>query len=297
MILLKIIAAIALLTAAFFLCSEYERRHPVVHSYRVRSAALPESFSGVRIAYLADLHGQNPGKAQERTEALLRESDPDLVLIGGDMITARQDMELDTKPLEGLLNAVPAGVPVYYADGNHETRIVRKRQYYPGWVEELDRVLKEYGVVRVQNGRLEICRGEERITLSSADLPIETYHRKFRVEPLREGFFPETLGEKPEGYEIMLLHSPLYMEEACAYGADLVLSGHFHGGTVRLFGRGVMTPQFQLFNRYCRGLFRFGEGTGIVSGGLGTHTIDIRFMNRPEIVLLTLEKETQDRTL
>ena len=92
---------------------------------------------------------------------------------------------------------------------------------------------------------------------------------------------------------ILMMHSPLYLEEAAAWGADLVLSGHFHGGTIRLPlpGRpGLMTPQFQFFVKECSGLHTSENGRTkmIVSRGIGTHSVDIRFNDLPEISIIEM---------
>ena len=290
LIILTAVFLVLLLLALFFLRSEYERRHPKISFYTVRSDRIPESFSGKKIAFLCDLHGRTPGKAAVRMEALLQKSGADIVLIGGDMLTVHRNVPYDDAPLKRLLHAVPDGAKIYFSDGNHETRMQKNTEIYPGWAERYDRTLKEGGALRLKNERL-VLEGSGGIFLSAADLPEQTYRTKFRKKALLPGYFTELLGKKPEGFEILLLHSPLYMREAWAYGADLVLSGHFHGGTIRLFGTGVMTPQFQFFNPWCRGFYRDKEKAGIVSGGLGTHSVNIRFNNRPEIVMITLEKD------
>lgn len=289
-LILSLISVALAAAAGLLIRSEYERRHPVIHEYHVRSPKIPECASGLRIAYLSDLHGDNPGKAKERMEELVRNCGADLVLVGGDMLTVHQGHSYREEPFRRLLHAVPEGVPVYFADGNHEIRMAENPELYPGWKEAYDRMLKEEGVIRLKNQRIRLDEDKfGGIILSAADLPEDTYTQKFRKKALPENYFERLLGKKPQGFEIMLVHSPLYFREACSDGADLVLSGHFHGGTIRIFGTGLMTPQFQFLNRYCRGIFRFGDSTGISGGGLGTHSVNIRFMNRPEIVVVTLD--------
>ena len=113
-------------------------------------------------------------------------------------------------------------------------------------------------------------------------------------EIIAEGSLKTALGEKdPAHFTVLLLHSPLYLDEAAEWGADLTLAGHFHGGTIRLFGRGLMTPQYQFFYPRCQGMFSFGEKKGIVSAGLGTHSVNVRLFDRPEAVLVTLKQEDE----
>ena len=90
------------------------------------------------------------------------------------------------------------------------------------------------------------------------------------------------------------MHSPLYLREAAAWGADLVLAGHFHGGTIRLpFIGGLMTPQFQFLLPECAGRFQEGSTEMIVSRGLGTHSIRIRLNDLPEISCIDILPEEQ----
>ena len=79
------------------------------------------------------------------------------------------------------------------------------------------------------------------------------------------------------------------MKEYLAWGADLILSGHLHGGMVRIPGiGGVIGPDFVLFPKYSGEMRRVGDQTVIVSNGLGTHTIHIRLFNPAEVVVLSL---------
>lgn len=96
-------------------------------------------------------------------------------------------------------------------------------------------------------------------------------------------------------FQILLAHSPLYFEQYADWGADLTLSGHFHGGTIRLpFVGGVMTPQYQFFHPYCAGEFEKDGKHMIVGRGLGTHSINIRFCNRPQLMVVRLLPKTDE---
>lgn len=96
---------------------------------------------------------------------------------------------------------------------------------------------------------------------------------------------------KKEPFTILLAHSPLYFDSYARWGADLTLAGHFHGGTIRIPGLGgVMTPQYQFFLPWCAGDFERDGKRMIVSRGLGTHSINIRFNNRPQLALIRLKR-------
>ena len=95
-----------------------------------------------------------------------------------------------------------------------------------------------------------------------------------------------------EKFNILLAHSPMFFREYEAWGADLTLSGHFHGGTIRIPGLGgLMTPQYQFFFPWCAGLFEGKRGSKLlVSRGLGTHSINIRLNNKPQVVVVDILK-------
>ena len=103
---------------------------------------------------------------------------------------------------------------------------------------------------------------------------------------------PYTPGRIPGVYGtiwILLAHSPLYFDAYAKWGADLTLSGHFHGGTIRLPGLGgVMTPQYQFFLPWCAGIFEKQGHYMAVSRGLGTHSINIRLNNRPQLLVIRI---------
>ena len=87
-----------------------------------------------------------------------------------------------------------------------------------------------------------------------------------------------------------MAHNPVYMEAYKKWGADLVLCGHLHGGIVRIpWLGGVISPQFRLFPKHSGELTKEGEQNMVVSKGLGTHTIKIRFLNMAEVIVLHIQ--------
>ena len=107
---------------------------------------------------------------------------------------------------------------------------------------------------------------------------------------MEDEYLKETLGEHKEGvYQILLAHNPEYFEEYAAWGADLVLSGHVHGGIMRLpLLGGVISPKLVLFPKYDGGRFYEKDSTMILSRGLGMHTLPIRIFNPAELVVIHL---------
>ena len=84
-----------------------------------------------------------------------------------------------------------------------------------------------------------------------------------------------------------MAHNPSYVKEYVEWGADLILCGHLHGGIVRIPGlTGLITPALEWFPKYSGDLYYEGDKVIVVSKGLGTHTINLRFLNPAEVVVL-----------
>ena len=126
--------------------------------------------------------------------------------------------------------------------------------------------------------------------IHGVEIPYINYH-KFKKTTLSESQLREILGKADQSkYQILMAHNPVYMETYKKWGADLVLCGHLHGGIVRIPGiGGVISPQFRLFPRHSGELTKEGKQTMVVSKGLGTHTIKIRFLNMAEVIVLHIQ--------
>lgn len=282
---------IALLGILLLIRSEWERAHPVTAEYEVSSPLVPGETDGLRILYLADLHGKVFPRENEALLKILRETPYDVVLIGGDMMTSLRSAEKDRKALDSMLSGIPSGIPVFFAPGNHEQRMLKRKEKAQDWEPLFRKVLEDHHVRFLQDETVSFSGNGGEILISALDLPGDSY-KAGPKRTLPEGFAEKKLGQKDrDRFTVLLLHSPLYLEEAAEWGADLTLCGHFHGGTIRIFRRGLMTPQYQFFYPRCQGIFETGVKTGIVSAGLGTHSVNVRLNDRPEAVLVTLKHE------
>ena len=152
------------------------------------------------------------------------------------------------------------------------------------------------GVLFLENGSCRIEAGTVLLEISGVELPSASY-KKLKKLPIRASDIAEYLHKdsvsvtEDSVYRILLAHNPAYMNAYKGWGADLILSGHLHGGVMRLPGiGGVITPQAFLFPKYSGEMTKEGEQTIIVSRGLGTHTINIRLFNQPEVVSICLKR-------
>ena len=245
--------------------------------------------SPVTIAMLADLHNKEYGENNQILLDEVKKHAPDFVCLAGDMLIGHTQI-----PYEAGQKAVmelAKEYEVFYGLGNHEARMRQKVKVYGTRYEDYMKPIKELGVHVLVNENAEIHIGENRFCVHGYDLPPK-YFEKFNRYVFDEKQIEEVLDkceDKEEVYHILLAHNPMYFKQYAAWGADLTLSGHLHGGIIRLpIIGGVITPQAKLFPRYSAGKYSIGEKEMIVSRGLGTHTIPIRFNNKPELSVIHL---------
>ncbi len=250
-----------------------------VSNYLIKNSKIPESFRGFKIVQLSDLHNKDfKGRLSEK----VKELSPDIIVITGDLIDSRRT---DIPVAEKLITELKSTAPIYYITGNHESRI----ESYP----ELRKMLESHGVSVLDGKTVEIERNGEKITLTGIDDA-----RSFGSGLLSECeiLFSQKLKElsesKGEGYGILLSHRPELIDIYAEHGFDLALTGHAHGGQIRLpFVGGILTPNQGFFPEYDAGEFKKGDTTMIVSRGLGNSVFPFRIGNRPDIVLCELKGE------
>lgn len=266
--------------------SRYERRHFVVERTMIRSPKIKQIH---RIVFLSDLHDNEFGKGNQALLEAIRAEKPDLVLIGGDTMVVKPGaarLRVTGELLSGL-SKLPC--PVYYGNGNHEQRMQREQEVYGSLYSEFRQLLLETGVHYLSD---ETAFWGEDLAVSGLNIG-RRFYRDLLPEQMDRGYIRRRLGEADRNrFQILLAHSPLFLDAYAGWGADLTLAGHFHGGTIRLpFLGGVMTPQYQFFLPWCAGTFEKNGRYMIVSRGLGTHSINIRFRNKPQVVSVELRPE------
>lgn len=258
-----------------------------VTRYRIRTEneqpGPDEPFSAV---LLSDLHNESYGDGNSRLLQEIRNENPELILIAGDMLTSSNEPQVDAAL--ALMNELTRKYPVFYVNGNHESRLKEKPENYPeAAYEKYASAIRSCGVRLLENRSETIVIHRMPVTIWGLELPADYYQRLHR-EALSVEQMEEMLGRAPDsGYQLLLAHHPAYFDTYAAWGADLTLSGHLHGGIIRLpLLGGVVSPQFGLFPKYDRGLFTLEDKKMVVSAGLGGHTIKLRINNPPELVVL-----------
>lgn len=253
---------------------------------RVESDKLPEPFDGYKILLLSDLHGRRYGRENERLLSKIAGENPDLIAVTGDMIDRSV---LDCGGFLRLSETLGREYPVYYVVGNHELYLKpRDRKRF------LAR-LRSVGIHVLNNEAAVLERGGRHILLYGLWYPLKYYkeahgasgHPLFGPKQMRSA-----LGkcEKSE-YSILLTHNPIYFDTYAAWGADLTLCGHVHGGMIRLpFFGGLLSPERRFFPKYCAGLYEKDGKKLLISRGLGSGLFSLRIGNPPELITVTLAR-------
>ena len=249
-------------------------------------ANMPDtSFSA---AVISDLHdGKSPAFLRTLAKAL-RDESPAFVLCTGDQVTASGGRCRMSQALR-FLNSAASHYPLFLVDGNHERRLYEIRNQYRNAYDVYTDNLNRAGAHLLNNRSEYITVGGMLLRISGYSPGLECYERTGR-KSITGNMIRQKLGtrENDGAYQILLCHIPDDFAVYAEWGADLTLSGHIHGGIVRLpFLGGVLGSTMRPFPKYDRGLFQSEDGRKmIVSAGLGIHTIPVRINNPEELVVL-----------
>lgn len=273
------IVIVGIIFVAMISCIDINRLS--VKKYEIETSLIKRDIT---IAFLSDMHNKEHGRDNYKLIDAVRRANPDLILVGGDMLIARPGAEYN-KPLE--LMKYLKDYPIYYGIGNHEYRMKLYRDDYGEGFEAYVAALKECGVNVLQNDSVKL--DDWNIEIQGLMIGKEYYKRNKRVV-MEDSYLNELIGPLDKNiYRILLAHNPEYFDCYKKF-ANLTLSGHVHGGIMRLpvLG-GVISPRMKLFPRYDGGRFDDDESTMVISRGLGSHTLPIRVFNPAELDIICLK--------
>lgn len=273
-----IITLVLLIGSCLFLY--YENNSIVISKYSYTNEKIPSSFKNLKILQISDFHNAQFGKNQSLVVKKIKQCEPDIIVITGDLIDRRRyDLEKSMDLVKQIVNIAP----VYYVSGNHEA--------WSGHYDEIKKALLNENVKVLDNDTVEIEKGKDSITLIGVKDP------DFLTSNYIDGTDYSELEKyldyvsKDNDFEILLSHRPELMWLYNKYKVDLVFTGHVHGGQIRLpFVGGIIGPDQGFFPKYDAGEFVEGGTTMILSRGLGNSVFPFRIFNRPELVLVELGK-------
>lgn len=276
-----VLAVVAAVLLALIIWTAWGNTALELNTYTISSDRLPGAFDGYRIAHVSDLHNAEMGKDNEKLLDMLRETEPDIIAITGDIIDSRNtniDIALQ------FTKAAMEIAPCYYVTGNHEARISK--------YDELKEGMIELGVAVLEDGRINLEQSGETISLLGVNDPsFQTDYLFGDSETVMQGKLHEITNEE-DTYTILLSHRPELFGVYADSNMDLVLSGHAHGGQFRLpFVGGLVAPNQGLFPKYDAGLYTEENTNMVVSRGIGNSILPFRFNNRPEVILIELQSK------
>ena len=215
----------------------------------------------ITVVQVSDLHNQVFGFGESALLKQIEAADPDIIVVTGDLVDSTHTsygIALDF--IEGAVKIAP----VYYVTGNHEVRLRGSR--YDDFCQKME----DLGVIMLDDKYVET---DEYIIAGIADKSLDNFNA-----------YSAFSDEKPV---IMLAHEPQYDKLYERLGADLVLTGHYHGGQIIIPGLGgVISPEFELFPERYEGMHSIGDMKMIISRGLGNSILPVRINDYPELVVI-----------
>lgn len=280
-VLITVIAILALILIWVALC---DSNRFVIKEYAATDGRIRKPC---RAVFLTDLHNKCYGKDNRVLLEAIDAQAPDFILTAGDLLTAKPNASME--PALALLGELAKKYPIYYADGNHEHRLKLYPDIYGDMAERYERALGERKIERLVNSHVSLR--EYGIAIFGCEID-RHYYKRFSTARMEPDYMPGILGQAPgEAYTVLLAHNPDYFPQYAAWGADLTLAGHVHGGVARVpfWGKGVLAPSCRLFPRYDGGVFREGDAAMVLSRGLGMHTVPVRVFNPAELWVISFQ--------
>lgn len=245
-----------------------------VTQYSIQSDSLPPQFDNFKIAHISDLHAN----LDPTLLKALSENQPDAIMFTGDSI---DEYTQNLPDVLDFLTQCTQIAPCFYVIGNHEY-----------CVEDMEGVLKQIsdcGVVVLENQTARITRDNSSIYVTGISDPAFSSEEaaKLKLQSDLAKVQPQ------EGYNIMLFHRANMIDLLPQSGYDLILTGHLHGGQIRLpIIGGLIAPNGQWMPDYSAGKYDLNQNTtAIVSRGLANHIPVPRIFNRYELIIITLKSQ------
>ena len=245
-----------------------------VNTISVSYAKLPDAFEGFKIVQISDFHNAEYANHNASLIADVAKEAPDMIAITGDFVDSdRTDIQLALDFADALSKIAPC----YYVTGNHEARL-SFHDY-----KKLEDGLYALGITVLRNDAVTVEKDGASITILGLDDPnFGNYIEPEKIDALA--------GEN--GFSILLSHRPECYDRYRESTVNLALTGHVHGGQVRIpFIGGLIAPGQGLFPKYDAGLYKEGDFAMVVSRGIGNSAVPVRVNNQPEIVVIELHKE------
>ncbi len=277
----KKIIIIFLLLIVFSYYLYYENTELEVTTYNITDNNIPDNFDNYKIIQISDFHNTKNKKLTNKLINEIEEEKPNIIVITGDLIDSNKiDIDLSISLIEKL-NFI---APIYYVTGNHETNISSTKY------QELKEKLESNKVTILDNEAIILTVNGETINLIGINDPSMSGNEYIEDSRIIEDEINSIDYDKSK-YSILLSHRPEVFDTYVKMDVNLVLTGHAHGGQIRLpFTEGLIAPNQGFFPKYTSGKFEKNNKVMVVSRGIGNSILPFRINNRPELVKIILNK-------
>jgi predicted MPP superfamily phosphohydrolase len=272
----KVKIIVALFIIVFLFVYLYaENNFLVVSNYEIESSKISKEFDNFKIIQISDYHNTHSTSIHNDIKKTISKEKPDIIVITGDLIDSSMT---DIAEAIDLIRNIKEYAPIYYVSGNHEAVV---KEY-----DELKDKMTELGVKVLSNESIKIEKNNSYINLIGVRDP--RFYSTSADEAMNN-ILNEIIIDTDD-YNILLSHRPELFSVYKEFDIDLSITGHTHGGQIRLpFIGGLIAPDQGLFPKYDSGLYEKSSSKMIVSKGIGNSVIPFRINNRPELVVITLK--------
>ena len=263
----------------------------IVKHYTIKIENDRLSAGGFRAVFLSDMHDRLWRNDADYLVSLIKEENPDIVLCGGDMVVGNPSCRRENIEKAGaFLKNLSEYFRIYHAFGNHEYRLKIYPETYGDMYQTYMEYLKDSDIVWLDNAKAEVEVNNVPVSVYGLSIP-RRYYRRFKKEALPVQLIKDSVGSPDKArLNILLAHHPKYLGSYFKWGADIILSGHYHGGVMQLKdNKGLISPDPSLFPHIAYGCVQRKGKTAIVSAGMGEHTIPFRIKDPREIVVFDVE--------
>lgn len=279
MTLLTKLLLFLIVLVAIILIIYYENNTLEKTKYVYKSKKIPKVFNGFKIIQISDLHDKTFGRDNKNLIEMIDEEKPDIIVVTGDIYYYYNGKILNSLK---FLENISKRHSVYFVTGNHEYKD-------KDW-ENHKKIIETYGVKIIDN-MVDIIRNDyEDIYIFGLKDPA-FYHKSSRYSVFEDELnkMKQSMDEKK--FAILLSHRPDKIDIYSKANVDLVFTGHAHGGQIRLFGNGILSPAEGFFPKYTSGMHVKENTTVVISRGLGRTIFTFRLFNRPEVVVTILKRD------
>ncbi len=277
---IKVVCVLVILISGTLLYARFISTSGLItKEYLVKNENLPESFYGLKIAHISDVHYMETTKQKEIEYLVKRvnETKPDIIVITGDLLNRdTQYTQEELNYLEEQLNKLEANLGKYIIMGNHDNT-----------QEDYHTVISNINFTNLDDSYQVLYNGDNNPILI-AGISTGEYSDLFASEKVEKSL--KKIEEIDSKYNILIMHEPDYIDEIDYSKFQLVLAGHSHNGQVRLpfIGAIILPPHAK---KYYDNHYTLSDTELFISSGVGTSTIKFRFFNRPSFNLYRIVNE------